>query len=570
MSEQERFDDLVRRKLEERTFPFAEADWQAAEQLMLAERARRRRQRFWPFAAAALLIAGSGIAYLAYTGEEPADHRAGSAAQVAGADERPHATHTPASSHDVVPPPATKGTATPSAATTPTTAPAPAITTAHGTTGRSGSAPQPAAQVSGTGAATLAHDQAEGTTADPVIARDEPSRSAGSAADRPMRADADDPGSDAHPSPSTAGSGTQRAANEEPWSIDDGRPGSAAGEPLTPQGTSAAAPPPSTMKEEEAPSSLNDVEGTAVANEAQVPGEVPQDLAGTQPADSAAASSTRTMALDSTAVASGDTATVPLPLVKPDSPWELSAMGGLLWGRARYNGAQRDLWEADVRNGLGWSAGAEVMHMGRNVGIGTGIHYSTYAERLVAPEISLAEQEVERFYFLTPVDTTVTLGTDTFSVNGQLFHTIISVDTTINVFGVGYDTTTTVIVLRAAREQVNRVSYLEVPLLLDAHLTQGRWMFGLRGGPTLGVLTARRGVLPDPALDGYIDLNDMQFRSLVFGYTARATIRYRWNSAWSVGLEPVLRGQFGNGLEGGLKRSTMAMGAMLSLTHRLR
>ncbi|MBK9274403.1 MAG: hypothetical protein IPM49_07670 [Flavobacteriales bacterium] len=570
MSEQERFDDLVRRKLEERTFPFAEADWQAAEQLILAERARRRRQRFWPFAAAALLIAGSGIAYLAFTGEEPADHRAGSTAQVAGADERPHATPTPASSNDVVPIPATKGTATSSTTTTPTTAPAPAITTSHGTTGRSGSAPQPTAQVSGTGAETLAHEQAEGTTADPIIARDGPVQSAGSTADRAMRADAVDPGSDDHRSPFTAGSGTQHTANEKAWSTDDGRPGSEAGEPLTPQGTTAAAPPPSTMQEEEAPSSLNDVGGSTVANETQVPGEVPQDLAVTQPSDSAASTSAATMALDSTAVTSGDTATVPLPLVKPDSPWELSAMGGLLWGRGRYSGAQHDLWEAEVRTGLGWSAGAEVMHMGRNVGIGTGIHYSTYTERLVAPELSRSEQEVERFYFLTPVDTTVTLGTDTFSINGQLFNTIVSVDTTINVLGVGYDTTTTVTLLRAAREQVNRVSYLEVPLLLDAHLTQGRWMFGLRGGPTLGVLTARRGVLPDPALDGYTDLNEVQFRSLVFGYTARVTIRYRWNSAWSVGLEPVLRGQFGNGLEGGLKRSTMALGAMLSLTHRLR
>lgn len=560
MSEQERFDDLVRRKLEERTFPFAEADWQAAEQLILAERARRRRQRFWPFAAAALLIAGSGIAYLAFTGEEPADDRTGSVAQVAGADERPNATPTPA----------TKGTATPSANTTPTTAPAPEITTAHGTTGRSGSAPQPPARVSGTGTATRVHDQVERTTADPVLARDEPSSPSGSIMDGPMQADADDARSDDHPSPFMAESGTQRVANEESRSTDDGRPGSEAGEPSIPQGTMAAAPPPFTMNEEEAPSSLNHVAGTAVVNEAQVPGGVQHDLTGTQPADSAASSSTPTLAVDSAEVASGDTATLALPLVKPDSPWELSAIGGLLWGRGRYSGAQRDLWEADVRNGLGWSAGAEVMHMGRNVGIGTGIHYSTYAERLVAPELSLSEQEVERFYFLTPVDTTVTLGTDTFTVNGQLFHTIISVDTTINVLGVGYDTTTTVTVLRAAREQVNRVSYLEVPLLLDAHLTQGRWMLGLRGGPTLGVLTARRGVLPDPAVDGYTDLNEVQFRSLVFGYTARAYIRYRWNSAWSVGLEPVLRGQFGNGLEGDLKRSTMSLGAMLSLTYRVR
>jgi hypothetical protein len=58
---------------------------------------------------------------------------------------------------------------------------------------------------------------------------------------------------------------------------------------------------------------------------------------------------------------------------------------------------------------------------------------------------------------------------------------------------------------------------------------------------------------------------------VVFGYTARAYIRYRWNAAWSIGIEPALRGQFSNSLsEGDVQRHTRAFGGMISLSYRLR
>lgn len=568
MSEQERFDDLVRRKLEERTFPFAEADWQAAERLIQAERARRRRRRFWPFAAA-LLIGGAGITVLLLTGDERAHDRSTSAVPMVATGEHAPSTSTPSTSHGTAHAPTTEASTTPSTGASTTSTPAPTTTPPSIASEPSGAPAPAAASVKGTGPSPLVQANAERRAPDPIGQREAPASSV-IAAPRPGRNEADGTRNEERPVTDREERATQLSTAEAARATHEGQPGSKAGDPAIPTegDRSGVVPPASTMPVADA-TPRNEAQ-PVVDGGAQPLGGTDRTLETTDAVDSTGTPIEEAVAVDSTLAASGDTAAVPLPLVKPASPWELSAMGGLLWGGGRYSGAPRDLWDAEMSNGLGWSAGAEVMHMGRNVGIGTGVHYSTYVERLLAPEQRLTDLEVERFYFLTPVDTTVTLSTDTFSINGQLFHSVISVDTTINVLGVGYDTTTTVTVLRAAREQVNRVSYLEIPLLLDAHLTQGRWMFGLRGGPTLGVLTARRGALPDPSQDGYTDLNDVQFRSLVFGYTARAYIRYRWNSAWSVGLEPVLRGQFGNSLDGELKRRTMAFGAMLSLTYRLR
>lgn len=571
MSEQERFDDLVRRKLEERTFPFAEEDWQGAERLIQAERTRRRRRRFWPFAAA-LLIGGAGIAYFAVTGKERTLDRSTSAVPMDRTGTHAPLTSAP-SAADVtapapVPAPGAEATAAPAAEVTRSVAATPIITPEPVSTSTPAAATRPAAAVSRTPSSSLAQGGPERRTPEPVGRHGAPAAPTTTVTE-PGRNDADMARIDEHPVTDKEERAPARSTSEAARATQEGRPGTTAVDPAMPTGGAQVTAVPASTMPQPAAAPPHDAQ-PVVESGAQMLGGTGRTLEPTDRVDSTGTPIEEAVAVDSTLAASGDTAAVPLPLVKPASPWELSAMGGLLWGGGRYSGEPRDLWDADVTTGMGWSAGAEVMHMGRNVGIGTGVHYSTYDERLLALERSLTELDVERFYFLTPVDTTVTLGTDTFSINGQLFHSVISVDTTINVLGVGYDSTTTVTVLRAAREQVNRVSYLEIPLLLDAHLTQGRWMFGLRGGPTLGVLTARRGALPDPSQDGYTDLNDVQFRSLVLGYTARAYIRYRWNSAWSVGLEPVLRGQFGNSLDGELKRRTMAVGVLLSLTYRLR
>jgi hypothetical protein len=133
------------------------------------------------------------------------------------------------------------------------------------------------------------------------------------------------------------------------------------------------------------------------------------------------------------------------------------------------------------------------------------------------------------------------------------------------------DSSETIVRLREARRTTNRVSYLEVPLLLDAHVVQGRWHLGLRGGPTLGLLSGRRGSLPGPGGEGYTELGQQAFRDVLFGWTARAYVRYRFNTGWSLGVEPMLRGQFGNGLESdALSRSSSAAGVMMSVSYRMR
>jgi hypothetical protein len=217
----------------------------------------------------------------------------------------------------------------------------------------------------------------------------------------------------------------------------------------------------------------------------------------------------------------------------------------------------------------GWSGGIELMRMGRNIGIGGGVHYVQYAERLHAPDIMRTTEQQVQYYFMSTLDTTILMITDSLLINGEYYHTGSSANVTINVIQQGLQTVSNTERIREARMRINRTSYLEVPLLLDAHLTQGRWQLGLRGGPTAGVLTFRRGSIPDDTGDGYVDLEDRQFRSLVLGYTARAYIRHRFNAGWSAGLEPMLRGHLTNGLEGeGLVRRPSALGGMFSLTYR--
>jgi hypothetical protein len=87
----------------------------------------------------------------------------------------------------------------------------------------------------------------------------------------------------------------------------------------------------------------------------------------------------------------------------------------------------------------------------------------------------------------------------------------------------------------------------------------------------VGLLTGRQGALPSEDGITYTDLADRAFRQVMFGYTARAYIRYRWNAAWSIGVEPTVRGQLQNSLgDGPLDRRSSAFGGMISLSYRLR
>ena len=244
--------------------------------------------------------------------------------------------------------------------------------------------------------------------------------------------------------------------------------------------------------------------------------------------------------------------------------------GGLITGTT-YTGGNSAEWASGLKDEWTATGGAEVMHMGRNFGIGTGLHYTTYADRshIDARDLSTTVISDSSYFQANQVTLLYILGN--VLINGQEYYVTESRDTVINVLVTTTTSTTTTIRLIDARDIVTQVSYFEIPLLLDAHVIQGSWAIGLRGGPTLGLLSGRKGMVPNSTFDGYEALGEQQFRSTVFGLTARAYIRYRFTNGWSVGLEPTWRGQLGNAMDGGeLVRRSSGVGALLSVSYRLR
>ncbi|MBL7957937.1 MAG: hypothetical protein JNM49_08250 [Flavobacteriales bacterium] len=273
-----------------------------------------------------------------------------------------------------------------------------------------------------------------------------------------------------------------------------------------------------------------------------------------------------------TAALPNDSAVGPLPdpalgaLVGPRSPWELSMLAGAFSTSSKYVLPQVREWSSAPERTTGFAA--EAVRMGRNFGYGAGLHYGTYADRLSTPEETRTQVDLSRYWFLQGVDTTILIITGGDSASG---YTGINVNTTVQVLRSAFDTTTTTAIVRPARTQLVRTSYVELPLLLDAHLVQGRWSIGVRGGPTIGMLTSRSGALPSGSEGGYTDLDQSAVRQTIYGWTARAYLRYRFNSAWSIGLEPAARGQLIDAFdEQGARRRSTALGAMLSLSYRMR
>ena len=287
----------------------------------------------------------------------------------------------------------------------------------------------------------------------------------------------------------------------------------------------------------------------------------------TTPVDSAVNEPAVVMAVPPT-----DTAVGPLPdptlgaLVSPRSPWELSMLAGAFSTASKYVLPQVREWTSAPERTTGFAA--EAVRMGRNFGYGAGLHYGTYADRLSTPEEARTEVDLARYWFLQGVDTTILIITGGDSASG---YTGINVNTTVQVLRSAFDTTTTTAIVRPARTHLVRTSYVELPLLFDAHLVQGRWSIGVRGGPTIGMLTACSGALPSSSEGGYTDLDQAAVRQTIYGWTARAYLRYRFNSAWSIGLEPAARGQIVYAIDDqGARRRSTALGAMLSLSYRMR
>lgn len=542
MNERNDFDDLARRKLDERAFAFDEAAWRDVERSLANKRNERGTWIWWSLSGAALLLIGllvwwsntdSTITPVAQVPEERSLDQQRTASEEA---------NTPKAS--VAEPSATiTAEAVPDA-----TAPL---------------EPEPVAPVRASINPTRRDQGTEPTVGEP----------------RPAHVP-DEPVSPVVPEPTPVAPMVAASASaSDPVSdvIDVVEPSSEPAVSSDPVGGQASEPPSSSadvhvVQPIVGDSSASAGNASAVVDENGAPSVATQDGA-------SAAQNDLATTTDSTASASvNDSTGTPPPatppaaaLIAPQSPWEISALGGMLLGSSNYSGGSSGLWKDDVRPLWTPGFGAEVMHMGRNWGIGTGLHYGTYAEHLSIAERTATETTTRDTSYFNQVQLMVLVVVDVIQIGNQTYYVTEQQDTTINVLVTGTTSTTSTRVLALARDQVNRVSYFEIPVLFDAHLVQGPWALGLRAGPTIGLLSGRRGAVPNNTLDGYTEFSDQQFQEVVFGYTARAYIRYRFSDLWSVGLEPAVRGQLVNGLNGGdLSRRASAFGGMFSVSYRLR
>ncbi len=258
-------------------------------------------------------------------------------------------------------------------------------------------------------------------------------------------------------------------------------------------------------------------------------------------------------------------------LVTAEKPWQFSMLLGESLSTSSYTGGHSEKWNSGSRGR--WTAmyGAEVMRMGDHFGFGSGLHYSTYEEDLVLDERSLITTELRDSNYFESFDTTLLYVIGNVIIDGQEWYVTETVDTTITYL---VTTTGSFLVNRRLSDALtarNRVSYLELPLLIDGHLTRGPWTIGLRGGPTIGVVSGRRGTVPNAGYDDYEPYADKAFRSPVLGVTGRAYIRYAFSNGWGIGVEPTFRRHFGNAFGvGDLVRTNSSIGGMVSVTYRMR
>lgn len=290
--------------------------------------------------------------------------------------------------------------------------------------------------------------------------------------------------------------------------------------------------------------------------------------------------STSAVVFEPPAVASDSLATPPAsiaPLAQPEAKavgnWgvEFSALGGMLNTTQAYTPHALLDPRSTSEGALAAAAGAEGMWMRPHWGFGVGLHYTTFAERINSERLATTSTDITYHYAVQSVETTLVVVTGTYVLDSVTYYTTTLKDTVLHVLTIDRDTVTTTIQKRAARQLMNTVSYLEIPLLVDAHTSAGRFTFGVRGGPTIGFLQQQHAALPNLTEDGYNELRRDQLRSTVLGYQARLYVRYRLCDAWSIGLEPVVRGQWGAMFGDALPVSkAAAYGAYLSVSYRLR
>lgn len=533
MNDRTEFDDLARRKLEEREFPFDPQAWADMEHQLDAQdngraAAAKSRDRRWMLAALLLLATCGGVWY-------GVAHKSASeqkAAVVPASPQQPApAVVSPANTpEEVLPEEAGTHAVTEAPSSPPETPALPKATTIETAEAH---APHHAPVVHGP--LHVAQEKPGRPATHTISSPAKPATTIHPPDDKPIATPDDDTPStmvaDAPPMTTTPPAITQPAA---PSSNDVAQD---VGPDATPIDPEPYVPP--TVTASAASDTMPSSTAITVA-----------DGTPTTPEPTTANDSTATghpltaQATDSTMHTTSDSL-LPAPPAYPY--WEVTAWTGLFNTSTRYSGTRTEGWATDQAGQRTTGFGAELMHMGSHFGIGTGLHFNTYAEQLDAEELSDSQTHLVYFHDLQSIDTSIMVVNGTVWIDGQQYYATYMQDTTflVLVTTTGEETVTTV--RRNALARSNRTSYLEIPLLLDAHTTAGRWGFGVRGGPMLGVLQGRRGVLPGAT--GYTDLADEAFQELVLGWTMQGYIRYRLGEAWSVGIGPAARGQLLNTMQ---------------------
>ena len=251
----------------------------------------------------------------------------------------------------------------------------------------------------------------------------------------------------------------------------------------------------------------------------------------------------------------------PLPAVPNTSwAWEIGLHAGL--GRTRLY-PKDHVGTLTHGSGTDGMAGVEVMRMGRHVGFGTGLHKACFGDEAVAQDRTVYGSELKTVFFLSPVDTIVTTVVDTIVQGGITYYVTGQMDTTLLVLDSMVDTLTTSETI-AGFQRTERLCVVEVPLLVDLHTRVGRWSLGVRGGPTVGMITGANLV----RTDGEGSWEREAFSSPTFGYTARGYVRYAITPQLALGVEPALRGLL-NDPSPGLGLRPMSYGVVGSLSLRL-
>ncbi|MBK8709550.1 MAG: hypothetical protein IPN30_13875 [Flavobacteriales bacterium] len=598
MSERNEFDELARRKLEERGSIFRESDWSAAERLIAAQRRTSGGWKHWAIGAVALILIGAATWWinadpaaekqLGYTALQHANGSASVAPPVDRVESEPasnsdqqNAQQDGAGTENSIKSPSTNAPKLSGTGTTDISMPAISASQHRSSTPKKskkdrsrGTEPSPtgrsSAPVDSESETTLLPKDADTFTA--LLTREDP----------PVITDDQEEETTSAPNTNAVVPNLDPVSTNEPAS--DTTDGSSDLE--TSARTTVATEPPlgeemEGVDEMHPMSILQDrteevvgmeVPGVYEAPPTTEPGSDRTNAEGGHAeavigVESDAMNSTRTQ--DSALTVPPEVS--PMSVVPASSPWEIGVLFGGLRSTSKYTDGNSAEWSDGLKGHWAPAFGAEVMRMGRNFGIGSGIHYSTYEEELTVEARSLTNTVIRDSNYFQPIDTTLLYVLGNVVIDGQEWYVTESRDTTIIFLILGTNTFSSTRQLIDALRVVNRVSYVEIPLLLDAHVTQGPWMLGLRGGPTIGVLTGRRGTLPNAEFDGYTPFTTEQFRRTQLGVTARAYIRYKFGNGWSLGVEPTWRTQLGNAFSSGdLVRTNSGVGGMFSVTYRLR